>query len=129
MLCFLGRADFFLESVVEFLCNDPIDGKWGDATKQETRSKDETDVGEVEGENVRHCESKNAANGNVANHWLESDEVGLAKCIEDTGDKVAEHESNVEGEKKEHKADVVLWLGNLQNWCKDKMPPRDGDEP
>jgi len=38
----------------------------GDATKEEARAKDETDVGEVEGENVCDCESKNAANGNVA---------------------------------------------------------------
>ena len=29
---------------------------------------------------------------------LEGDEVGLAKRIEDTGEEVAEHEGNVEGE-------------------------------
>ena len=38
-------------------------------TKEEAKTKDETDVGEVEGEIVSDCdESKNAADGNVANH-------------------------------------------------------------
>ena len=54
---------------VEFLCNHPVEQKGGDATKEKAITKDETDVGEVEGENVSDCdESKNAADGNVANH-------------------------------------------------------------
>ena len=66
---FLGRADACPESVLGFLCNHPIEQKGSDATKEEAKTKDETDVGEVEGENVSDCdESKNAVDGNVAVH-------------------------------------------------------------
>ena len=103
------------KTVVETLDDKKIEHEGSKSSKEEAGSKDETDGGEVEGENPGGCESKEAANDNVAKHRLQSNELCLTKCIEDTGEQVAKHESNVEGEKEEHEAYIVLWLGNLKN--------------
>ena len=90
-----------LESELDFLGNKPVEQKCIDASEEKTGAKDEADVGEVEGKHIRDCEGKKTANGNVANHWLQGNEVSLAKSVEDTGKKMAKHENDVEGEKKE----------------------------
>ena len=124
MICIIGS-----ETVIETLDHKKIEHEGSKSAKEEAGAKDEADGGEVEGENPGGRQSKEAANGNVADHRLQGNEVGLAKCVEDTGEEVAKHESNVEGEQEEHKADIVLWLGDLKNRCEDKMPARDRGEP
>ena len=68
------------------LDNKEIEGEGSKSSKEEARAKDETDRGECEGENASGCETKEAANCNVADHRLQSDEARPAKSIEDTGE-------------------------------------------
>ena len=111
MICIIGS-----KTVIETLDHKKIEHEGSEGSKEEARAKDDADGGEVEmRENPGGRQSKEAADGNVANHRLQGNEVGLAKCVEDTGEEVAKHERNVEGEQEEHKADIVLWLRNLQN--------------
>ena len=86
------------QPVVEILDDKGVEDKSGDCAEEESGAEDQTDGGESEGENVGGGEDEEAADGDVADHRLEGDEVGLAKRIEDTGEEVAEHEGHVEGE-------------------------------